>query len=264
MRRAFALSRAAGANGVDGDWRTRQNRPRDRTEGITFANFVGRKCRGRKWGDDVPRSRSRQNFPRARVELLSDPLQGASGVPHPRRWTILWPRRISPLPPLPSPRPAHDARCNLYLITAGNILDLKSFPVKYRNIKGTSTAQRAARRARSVGGNDLPFMNSLRLPGRPGNSPPPRSCSHSSEPSSSPSPPRAPLSRTLRLSVDLVPRQRQLFPVPSAAPTLIPLIFLSFLLSLLSLTVWQRTIKRALEILSMIEDYLYCRCRVLR
>lgn len=30
------------------------------------------------------------------------------------------------------------SRCNLYLITVGNILDLKSFHVKYRNIKKTS------------------------------------------------------------------------------------------------------------------------------
>lgn len=54
------------------------------------------------------------------------------------------------------------AQCNLYLITAGNILDLKSFLVKYRNIKETSGALPARR---AVEGNDLPFMNSLRLPG---------------------------------------------------------------------------------------------------
>lgn len=41
------------------------------------------------------------------------------------RWTILHRQPLS--------------RCNLYLITVGNILDLKSFLVKYRNIKKTST-----------------------------------------------------------------------------------------------------------------------------
>lgn len=64
-------------------------------------------------------------------------------------------------------------QCNLYLITAGNILDLKSFLVKYRNIKKTSGSPPQGERA--VEGNDLPFMNSLRLPGRLEN---PRSCSH--------------------------------------------------------------------------------------
>lgn len=64
-------------------------------------------------------------------------------------------------------------RCNLYLITAGNILDLKSFLVKYRNIKETPDAPPQGER--TVEGNDLPFMNSLRLPGRLEN---PRSCSH--------------------------------------------------------------------------------------
>lgn len=38
-------------------------------------------------------------------------------------------------------------RCNLYLITAGNILDLKSFLVKYRNIKETSDAPPQGERA---------------------------------------------------------------------------------------------------------------------
>jgi len=38
-------------------------------------------------------------------------------------------------------------RCNLYLITAGNILDLKSFLVKYRNIKETSGAPPQGERA---------------------------------------------------------------------------------------------------------------------
>lgn len=66
-------------------------------------------------------------------------------------------------------------RCNLYLITAGNILNLKSFLVKYRNIKETSGAAPQGGRSGAVEGNDLPFMNSLRLPGRLEN---PRSCSH--------------------------------------------------------------------------------------
>lgn len=67
-------------------------------------------------------------------------------------------------------------RCNLYLITAGNILDLKSFLVKYRNIKETSGAlPQGEASERAVEGNDLPFMNSLRLPGRLEN---PRSCSY--------------------------------------------------------------------------------------
>jgi len=114
----------------------------ERARGYTFANFAPSAADG---GDDVPRSRSRQNFPRARVELLSDPLQGAFGVPHPRRWTILWRRRISSLPP-----PPLDARCNLYLITAGNILDLKSFPVKYRNIKGSAARREADGRSEEM------------------------------------------------------------------------------------------------------------------
>lgn len=46
-------------------------------------------------------------------------------VPFTFRWTILYRHPLS--------------RCNLYLITVGNILDLKSFLVKYRNIKKTST-----------------------------------------------------------------------------------------------------------------------------
>lgn len=46
-------------------------------------------------------------------------------VPSTFRRTILYQRPLS--------------RCNLYLITVGNILDLKSFLVKYRNIKKTST-----------------------------------------------------------------------------------------------------------------------------
>jgi len=50
----------------------------------------------------------------------------------------------------PSPRSTLDARCNLYLITAGNILDLKSFPVKYRNIKGSAARREADGRSEEM------------------------------------------------------------------------------------------------------------------
>lgn len=111
-----------------------------------------------------PRSRSCQKFssPRA-VNYCLIPFRETSVSRTLADW-LYFSARASP-------------RCNLYLITAGNILDLKSFLVKYRNIKETSGAPPQGERAseRAVEGNDLPFMNSLRLPGRLEN---PRSCSH--------------------------------------------------------------------------------------
>lgn len=85
-----------------------------------------------------PRSRSCQKFssPRA-VNYCLIPFRETSVSRTLADW-LYFSARASP-------------RCNLYLITAGNILDLKSFLVKYRNIKETSGAppqgERASERA---------------------------------------------------------------------------------------------------------------------
>lgn len=135
--------------------------------GTKSANISVNSARYKSIGATVmppPRSRSCQKFssPRA-ANYCPIPLRETS-VSRTLADGLYFSARASP-------------RCNLYLITAGNILDLKSFLVKYRNIKETSSALPQGERAseRAVEGNDLPFMNSLRLPGRLEN---PRSCSH--------------------------------------------------------------------------------------
>jgi len=81
-----------------------------------------------------PRSRSCQKFSSPRkVNYCPIPLQETS-VSRTLADGLYFSAQASP-------------RCNLYLITAGNILDLKSFLVKYRNIKETSGAPPQGERA---------------------------------------------------------------------------------------------------------------------
>lgn len=111
-------------------WETTRNEEQGRRISVNSASY-------KSIGATVmpsPRSRSCQKFSSPRMVNYCPILLRETSVPRTLADGLYFSARASP-------------RCNLYLITAGNILDLKSFLVKYRNIKETSGAPPQGERA---------------------------------------------------------------------------------------------------------------------